>query len=76
MSSDQEFRMAWPDRIFLGGVTLMVTSTMGLVTVLVSWALGGAEFKDSIFGDHALLVFLGGFLAGVALVARSRRLPR
>lgn len=74
MNEHVEFRMARCDRYFLWGMTLMVCGTLGLVSVLVSWAVGGTTFKDSFYGDHALIAGLGAFLLGVAMVHRSRRM--
>ncbi|HEX8963987.1 MAG TPA: hypothetical protein VF801_13380 [Rhodocyclaceae bacterium] len=53
---------------FLSGVSLLVWSIVGLLTVLVSWAIGGAGFKDSIFGDQFMAVFAVGIAFGIYLV--------
>lgn len=53
---------------FLSGVSLLGWSIIGLLTVLVSWAIGGPDFKDVIFGDAAIMVFVAGAGLGAYLV--------
>lgn len=55
------------DVLFIEGTSLMAVSGLIIVSVLVAWALGGSEFKDSIFGDAALAFAGLGFVAGAAL---------
>ena len=59
MNERVEFRMARCDRYFLGGMTLMVCGTLGLVSVLVSWAVGGTTFNglpDDVFASTSQLI--------------------
>jgi hypothetical protein len=53
---------------FLSGVSLLTWCIVGLLTVLVSWAIGGDDFKDSIYGNADIIVFLVGIGFGVWLV--------
>lgn len=53
---------------FLFGVSLVVWSVVGLLTVLASWAIGGGDFKDAIFGNASITVFLLGTAAGAYMV--------
>ncbi|MGE5467922.1 MAG: hypothetical protein ACM3Y9_10910 [Ignavibacteria bacterium] len=53
---------------FLSGVSLLVWCIVGLATVLVSWAIGGTDFKNSIFGNADMALFAVGIVAGAWLV--------
>ena len=53
---------------FLFGVSLAIWSVVGLLTVLVSWAIGGGDFKDAIFGNTSIAVFLAGTAIGAYMV--------
>jgi membrane associated rhomboid family serine protease len=67
--------MAKGDGLFVTGTSLMVWCALALIFVLVAWAVGGTEFKDSIFGDAAILLTCTGIVAGAAMdyLARKRR---
>ncbi|HEX8988814.1 MAG TPA: hypothetical protein VF816_12720 [Rhodocyclaceae bacterium] len=54
---------------FLSGVSLIVWSIVGTLTVLASWAIGGSDFKNVIFGDVDIGVFTLGVVVGAFLVA-------
>ncbi len=58
---------------FISGASLITWCTMGLLFVLVSWAVGGSDFKDSIFGDAAMMVFVAGVALGALLTAWAQR---
>jgi len=62
-----DFHMAKGDGLFIGGSSLIAVCSLGLVSVLVAWALGGTEFKDSIFGNAAMIVFGTGIIAGAVM---------
>jgi len=55
-------------------VTLIAWSSIALFFLLLSWAVGGTEYKDSIYGNSGLVVVLVGLIAGIALsfVSRSK----
>jgi hypothetical protein len=61
--------------IQLCGTCLTTYSAMALFFVLVAWLAGGDQFKDSIFGNASIAVFLAGIAAGIVMttVARHRR---
>jgi hypothetical protein len=62
-----EFHMTKRDALFIEGTSLMAVCGLIIASVLVAWALGGTEFKDSIFGNAALGLAGAGFIAGAAL---------
>ena len=53
---------------FLSGVSLLTWSVIGLLTVLVTWAIGGTDFKNSMFGDAFMAIFAVGIAFGAYLV--------
>ncbi len=66
-TSKDEFHMTKGDALFIEGTSLMAVCGLIIVSVLAAWALGGTEFKDSIFGNAALWLAGAGFIAGAAL---------
>ena len=70
------FHMAKGDGLFLSGTTLMALCGMALFFVLVAWAVGGSDFKDTFFFGNTTIVLLGmGFIIGAVLeyFAQKRR---
>ena len=65
--NDFQFHMAKGDALFIEGTTLMTCCALVMGSVLVAWAVGGSEFKDSIYGNAALAVAAVGFIAGALL---------
>lgn len=59
-----DFHMSRSDRLFLMGTGLMTVCAEALFFVLVAWAIGGSEFKDSFYGDTAMVVLGVGFIVG------------
>lgn len=59
----------------LASMTLVGLSSIALFFLLLSWAIGGKEYKDSIYGDYALVVILLGLIVGGGLnfVFRNKR---
>lgn len=58
------------------GIALIINCSMALFFVLLSWWLGGNEYKDIIFGNYAIAIFLVGIAAGMAIRrAYPRRRP-
>lgn len=53
-------------------LALLTTCPLALFFLLVSWVAGGNAFKDSIFGDDALVFLLAGIMAGLVCAFRSR----
>lgn len=54
-------------------MTLIAWSSMALFFLLLSWAVGGTEYKNSIYGDYALVVILLGLVAGIGLKFAFRK---
>ncbi len=73
-----EFHMAKGDALFLEGTSVMVMCAVVIPAVLVSWPIGGNEFKDEFYGDAALSVAGIGLLVGAALdyFAKKDRNPK
>lgn len=74
-TSMNEFHMEKGDALFIEGTSLMFFSALVIISVLVAWAVGGSEFKDSFFGDVALGFAGMGFIAGAIFdhFAQKRR---
>lgn len=53
-------------------MTLIVWSSIALFFLLLSWAVGGTEYKDAIYGNSAFVVILLGLIAGIGLNFASR----
>jgi hypothetical protein len=68
-----EFHMAKSDTLFLSGTTLMALSGLVGTSVLVAWLIGGSEFKDSIYGNAAIVLSFAGFLAGAVIDYFARK---
>lgn len=66
-NSMSDFHMAKGDGLFLSGTSLMAMCAVVLFSILVAWAVGGSEFKDSFYGDAALVLAGAGFIAGAVL---------
>ncbi|MDD5250331.1 MAG: hypothetical protein PHY45_15215 [Rhodocyclaceae bacterium] len=66
-TSMDEFHMARGDAFFIEGTTLMVWCGLAMVTVLVSWAIGGTGYKDALYGDAVLVIGGIGFVVGAVL---------
>lgn len=46
---------------------LLTWCSIALLSFLVSWVVGGDEFKESIGGNYTLIALLGGIAVGAAL---------
>lgn len=53
------------DALFLSGTSLMALSGLVLSCVLVAWAIGGSDFKDSFYGNAAIVLSFAGFIVGL-----------
>jgi hypothetical protein len=62
-----EFHMAKSDALFFSGSSLMALCGLTITCVLVAWALGGGEFKDSFYGNAALVLSFAGLIAGAVI---------
>lgn len=60
----------------LCGTCLTTFSAMALFFVLVAWLVGGDQFKDSIFGNADIGVFLLGIAVGAVMTVMARRRSR
>ena len=76
------YHMSRGNFAFLSGVSLLAWSIVGLLTVVVSWLIGGTAFKDLIFGNEVIGIFSLGILVGAFMVAwaqhhghRAGRIP-
>lgn len=58
--------------LFAFSVGEVIWSFIALFFFLVSWAVGGDNFKDSIGGNYSLIILLFGILIGAVLAALSR----
>ena len=58
------------------GTCLTALSGMALFFVLIAWLVGGDQFKDSIFGNADIAVFLAGIGLGVLMTVTARRRNR
>lgn len=58
--------------LFAFSVGEVVWSCLGLLFFLVSWAVGGDDFKDSIGGNYSLVILLVGILIGVAFAVLTK----
>jgi hypothetical protein len=76
MNTINSFNVARSDRHFLIGSVLMACSALALFFVLVAWAVGGSEFKNSFYGDGAIVVLGAGFIVGATLAAMSKESTR
>ncbi len=68
-----EFRMAKDDVLFLVGTSFMGLCGLVMLSVLVSWGVGGSEYKDIIYGDGALILAGAGFVVGAALYSLAKQ---
>ncbi len=68
-----EFHMPKGNGFFISGASLITWCVTGLLFVLVSWSVGGADIKDSILGDAAVVVFVAGVALGAVLTAWAQR---
>jgi hypothetical protein len=58
--------------LFAFSVGEVVWTCLALFFFLVSWAVGGDGFKDSLGGDYTLVILLLGVLIGAVLAALTR----
>jgi len=58
--------------LFAFSVGDVVWCCIGLFFFLVSWAVGGGDFKDSIGGNYSLVILLLGISIGAVLAALTR----
>lgn len=58
--------------IFALSVGEVVWCCIALFFFLVSWAVGGDDFKDSIGGNYTLVIVLLGISIGAVLAALTR----
>jgi len=61
------------DDAFLYGIGLIVVSAMALFFVLVSWAIGGTNYKEAIGGNVGILICVTGMAIGTLLAHTARR---
>lgn len=61
---------------FISGVAIVTWCLMSLAVVLISWALGGAEYKDSILGNVAIVTCIAGVIGGNILCHWARHQGR
>ncbi len=57
---------------FISALAIVAWCLMSLAVVLVSWALGGTEYKDSIFGNVAVATCVAGIVGGNILLHWAR----
>jgi hypothetical protein len=62
-----EFHMAKSDALFFSGTSLMALSGLVLTCVLLAWMLGGADFKDSFYGNIAIVLSFAGLITGAVI---------
>ncbi len=61
------------DDAFLYGIGLIAVSAMALFFVLVSWAIGGTNYKETIGGNVGILICVTGMAIGTLLAHTARR---
>jgi hypothetical protein len=61
------FHPAKSDALFLSGTSLMALSGLVLACVLLAWMLGGADFKDSFYGNVAIVLSFAGLITGAVI---------
>ena len=61
--------------VFAFSIAEVVWCALALIFFLVSWAVGGDEFKESIGGAYTLVVLLAGILIGAVFGALCRPNP-
>jgi len=66
-TSMTKFHMQKGDSLFIEGTSLIILCALVIVSVLIAWAIGGSEYKDSFYGDTAMAFAGIGFIAGVIL---------
>lgn len=67
-----DFHVAKGPNLFALLVGEVVWSSIALLFFLVSWAVGGDDFKDSIGGNYSLAILLLGILIGAAFARLTR----
>ena len=68
-----DFHMPKGDGLFIFGTSLMALCTLALFFVLVAWAVGGSDFKDSIFGNIDIVALGTGIIAGAVLTHFAKK---
>jgi hypothetical protein len=68
-----DFHMPKGDGLFISGTFLMALCTLALFFVLVAWAVGGSDFKDSIYGNTDIVVLGTGIIAGAVLIHFAKK---
>ena len=68
----KDFHVAQGPNLFAFSVGEVVWSCLGLLFFLVSWVVGGDDFKDSIGGNYSLVILLLGILIGVAFAVQTK----
>ncbi len=71
--STTEFHMAKCDVLILSGTSLMALCGLVIAAVLVAWGVGGTDYKNSFYGDDALVVAGAGIVAGAMLHYLGRK---
>ncbi len=62
-----DFHMPKGYGFFISGTSLISLSLLALFFVIVSWAIGGTDFKNSIYGDLAMTILVAGVVVGAVL---------
>jgi hypothetical protein len=62
-----EFNLAKSEMLFFSGTSMMALSGLVLACVLLAWMLGGADFKDSFYGNVAIVLSFGGLITGAVI---------
>jgi hypothetical protein len=68
-----DFHMPKGYGVFIFGTSLMALCTLALFFVLVAWAVGGSDFKDSIFANTDIVVLGTGIIAGAVLIPFAQK---
>ncbi len=61
--------------VFAFSVSVVVWCGMALFFFLVSWAVGGEDFKNSLGGNTSMVILLLGIVIGAVLAAYTRPRP-
>lgn len=67
-----DFHVAKNPNIFAFSLGVVIWCGIALVFFLVSWAVGGDDFKDSIGGQYSLAILVLGIIIGAVFAALTR----
>ena len=68
--------MADGAKYYVTCTSLITLCSMALFFLLLSWAIGGDEYKDKFLGDYVIPLLIMGIAAGLALKVVSLRRQR